>query len=201
MNTKRVLLYVVIGLIVLGLGAMGGYFWGMMDKNHAIDQAKITATQETLQQVKSNPPQAATTPPKTSVSTSCNADELSLVSNVDGGAAGTIAYNLVLTNTGKRTCTMYGFPGVSLVNDNGNQIGSPADRATGYSEPTLTLAPGAQVKAMAFMPQEGNFDPGTCHDGATKVRVYPPNDTGYLSATTQMTAWCPGFRISPVMNM
>lgn len=202
MNTKKVLIYVIIGLIILALGGMGGYFWGMADKAHDVDQAKLTATQDTLKQVTGN----STTPrivqeQKTSTDTTCNADELSLTSTVDGGAAGTIAYDLILTNIGKRTCTMVGFPGVSLVNDNGNQIGTPAQRATNYAINKISLAPSAKAKAMAFVSNEGNFDPGICHDGATKTRVYPPNDTGYLSVSTPITAWCPGFQISPMTSM
>jgi len=202
MNTKKLLLGIGIALIILILGSFGGYWWGTMDKNHDVDQAKLTATQDTLKQVTGN----STTPKvaqeqKTSTDTTCNADELSLTSNVDGGAAGTISYNLILTNVGKRTCTMVGFPGVSLVNDNGNQIGTPAERATNYAINKISLAPGAKAKAMTFVSNEGNFDPGICHDGATKVRMYPPNDTGYLSVSTPITAWCPGFQISPMTNM
>jgi hypothetical protein len=202
MNTKKTLLYVVIGIIILTLGVVGGYFWGIADKAYDVDQAKLTAAQDTLKQVTDN----STTPQivqekKTSTDTTCNADELSLASTVDGGAAGTIAYDLILTNTGKRTCTMVGFPGVSLVNDNGNQIGTPAQRATNYAINKINLAPGAKAKAMTFVSNEGNFDPGICHAGATKVRLYPPNDTGYLSVSTPITSWCPGFQISPMTSI
>lgn len=139
-------------------------------------------------------------PPKVVTETTCNADELALsLARGDGGGAGTLNQLIVLTNTGKRACTLGGFPGVSLVNDNGNQIGSPADRAKNYPEKTLTLNPGNQVKATLSFHDQGNYPAGTCKTGATKLRVYPPNDTGYLSVASPMvTAWCPGFEISPV---
>lgn len=140
------------------------------------------------------------TPPKTETSTTCNADELTLtLASGDGGGAGTTNQMIVLTNSGKRTCTLAGFPGVSLVNDNGNQVGSPAERAKNYTEKTITLAPTKQAKATLSFEDPGNFNAGECKTGATKLRVYPPNDTGYLSiASTMVTAWCPGFDISPV---
>lgn len=140
------------------------------------------------------------TPPKVVTETTCNADELTLsLSEGDGGGAGTLNQLIVLTNVSKRTCILGGFPGVSLVNDNGNQIGSPADRAKNYTEKKLTLTPGAQAKATVSFEDQGNFDAGTCKTGATKLRVYPPNDTGYLSVASPMiTAWCPGFEVSPV---
>lgn len=139
-------------------------------------------------------------PPKVISETTCNADELSLsLTQGDGGGAGTLNQLIVLTNTSKRICILGGFPGVSLVNDNGNQIGSPAVRAKNYTEKKLTLNPGGQAKATASFQDQGNFDAGTCKTGATKLRVYPPNDTGYLSiASPMITAWCPGFEISPV---
>lgn len=139
-------------------------------------------------------------PAKVATETTCNADELALsLAQGDGGGAGTLNQLIVLTNTSKRTCILGGFPGVSLVNDNGNQIGSPAVRASNYEEKKLTLAPGNQAKATVSFHDPSNYDPGTCKTGATKLRVYPPNDTGYLSVASPMiTAWCPGFEISPV---
>lgn len=139
-------------------------------------------------------------PPKVTPETTCNADELSLsLAQGDGGGAGTLNQLIVLTNISKRICILGGFPGVSLVNDNGNQIGSPAVRVENYTEKKLTLNPGGQAKATVSFTDQGNFEAGTCKTGATKLRVYPPNDTGYLSiASPMITAWCPGFEISPV---
>jgi hypothetical protein len=147
-----------------------------------------------------NRPAHEQTPPKETTETTCNADELALsLAQGDGGGAGTLNQLIVLTNTSKRICILGGFPGVSLVNNNGNQVGTPAARAKNYTEKKLTLNPGGQAKATVSFQDQGNFDDGTCKTGATKLRVYPPNDTGYLSiASTMITAWCPGFEISPV---
>lgn len=208
-KSKSIIIGLLVAIVALILGAAGGYMIGQAQKEKAIEDAKAAAKVEALDQAKADadkkesPPAdpAEKAPAKTATETTCNADELSLSTSVEGGAAGTVAYNLVLTNIGKRTCVLGGFPGVSLVNDNGNQIGSPATRATNYTEKKLTLAPDAKVKALASISNSGNFPEGECKEGATKFRVYPPNDTGYLSVATTVDSWCPGFAVSPVLDM
>lgn len=189
----------IIGLIILVLAAIfgiaaGGYALANSQNN----QSNNTANTNDNDSNNSN----NTTPAKTVTVTTCNADELSLTTAPsDQAGAGTLALNLVMTNTGTRSCTLVGYPGVSLVNDNGNQIGQPAARTTNSTENTITLATGNSVKATVYYSEEGNFDAGVCTDGATKLRVYPPNDTGYISvAQSEVTAWCPGFQTSPVFQ-
>lgn len=204
-------LAIVLGVAIVGLG---GYFVGQQltaqneqKKAEAAQQeavkkavaaAKLEANKNETAANAARPPHEKT-PPKPSPETTCNADELSLaIANADGGGAGTLNYNIVLTNTGKRTCILGGYPGVSLVNNNGNQIGNPADRTTDVKVEKLTLTPGTKVKALVSTPNDANFPEGTCKDGATKLRVYAPNDVGYLSVATTTTAWCPGFKVTPV---
>lgn len=202
----------IIGLVLLVLALVTAtafcvYTWQQNDfssqkKNLEKQLADAKADQKTSQPSSGTDSRPAheQTPPKVVTETTCNADELTLsLSEADGGGAGTLNQLIVLTNESKRVCVLGGFPGVSLVNDNGNQIGSPAERAKNYAEKKLTLNPGAQAKATVSFADQGNFDAGTCKTGATKLRVYPPNDTGYLSiASPMITAWCPGFAISPV---
>ena len=202
----RVIGFIVLVLVLMAAAAACVYMWKQNEL--AVQKKDYDSKLASAQQAKSSDtsggktdrPVHELTPPKVETAASCNADELTLtLENGDGGGAGTINQMIVLTNSGKRTCTLLGFPGVSLVNDNGNQIGSPADRAKNYTEKTITLAPTKQAKATLSFEDPGNFDAGTCKTGATKLRVYPPNDTGYLSITsTMVTAWCPGFAISPM---
>lgn len=202
----------IIGLVLLILALVTAtafcvYAWQQSDfssqkKDLEKQLAAAKADQKTSQPSSGTDsrPTHEQTPPKVITETTCNADELTLsLSEADGGGAGTLNQLIVLTNASKRVCVLGGFPGVSLVNDNGNQIGSPAERAKNYTEKKLTLNPGGQAKATVSFADQGNFDAGTCKAGATKLRVYPPNDTGYLSiASPMITAWCPGFAISPV---
>jgi hypothetical protein len=178
-----------------------------MNKSKEVDAAKQSAKADAEKQTAANTKQVVAdtqvkAQTKTSTETTCNADELSLaVAPSANGGAGTIVYDLTLTNMGKRTCTLGGFPGVSLVNDNGNMIGTPAERASNYTEKKLTLAPATKVKAEMATSNSANFSDGQCKTGVTKIRVYPPNDAGYLSVASTVTSWCPGFKISPVLSM
>lgn len=204
MHTKKIIGIIVLVAAMLSLGGAGGYLWAQSTKSQEIDSAKQTAKLETLQRASREKTVAlqeaeANAKTKLNTETTCNADELSLATAVGDAAAGTVNYNLTLTNTSKRTCTLGGFPGVSLVNANGNSVGLPAERATNYAEKKLTLAPGQKAKAVVSISQPGNFSNGQCKAGATKLRVYPPNDTGYLSVATAIDTWCPGFVTSPVL--
>lgn len=192
MNTALKVLGISVLAIIIAAGiAFGGY---------ALANWHNSQKQPTTNNTANTTPDTPLTPAKPTTEPTCNADELSLA--VEAGnapGAGTLALNVVLTNTGARDCSLYGFPGVSLVNANGNQVGKPADRATNYTEKRVSLAPGAKTTAIVTYAEEGNFDAGVCTDGATKLRVYPPNDVGYLSvAEVAITDWCPGFATSPV---
>jgi uncharacterized protein DUF4232 len=204
----RVLGMLLLILILMAATAAGIYMW---KQNELTAQkkdfdSKLAAAQAEKSTDKTptadSRPAHELTPPKVATASTCNADELTLsLTNGDGGGAGTINQVAVLTNSGKRTCTLFGFPGVSLVNDNGNQVGSPADRAKNYTEKTVTLKPTEKAKAVISFSDPGNFEAGKCKTGATKLRVYAPNDTGYLSVASPMiTAWCPGFATSPVQQ-
>jgi hypothetical protein len=97
------------------------------------------------------------------------------------GAAGTIYYPLEFTNLSAHTCSMRGFPGVSAIGRNAQQLGSPAswESGGGLGTPrTVDVAPGATVHAIlayhdAAVSTELGCDPvNTTFD----LRVYPPDD-------------------------
>jgi hypothetical protein len=102
--------------------------------------------------------------------------------NQGNGAAGTIYYPLEFTNLSGRACSLSGFPGVSALNAQGQQLGSPAgwDRTT--TPHTVILAPGATAHTfLAYhdvaVTTEAGCDPVNT---AVLLRVYPP---GRHSAT------------------
>jgi hypothetical protein len=92
------------------------------------------------------------------------------------GAAGTIYYPLEFTNLSGHTCSLFGFPGVSALDAQGHQLGSPAgwDRTT--APRTVILAPGATAHTLlayhdAVVTTEAGCDPVNT---AVLLRVYPP---------------------------
>ena len=212
MNTNRTLKRIVIVILILIVGGLVGYFWGQSNKNNEVNAAKEAATKQAEENAKQTAQKALTksdadktpaekAPAKTSVETTCNADELSIQVEDADASAGTLSYAILLTNSSKRSCTLYGFPGVSLVDGNGNQVGTPAERATNYPEERMVLAPGAKAKSVASISNSTNFTDGHCKTGVAKLRIYPPNDTGYISVDTNISAWCPGFMVSPMLQV
>lgn len=188
MKPALITVSIILGILLIGGIAFGAYWYGSTQT----DSSETTNTNTSNENSTNVQPKVVTEP-------TCNADELSLtLGEGDGGSAGSLSTSLVFTNIGTRECTLGGYPGVSLVNDNGNQIGSPAERITGEEAKTITLGAQASATALVVYPEESNFDAGTCSDGATKLRVYPPNDYGYLSIASPITAWCPGFQVGPV---
>ncbi|MFC8502813.1 DUF4232 domain-containing protein [Pedococcus sp. NPDC057267] len=95
-----------------------------------------------------------------------------------GAAAGSYGVELVTTNTGRVTCTLEGFPGVSLsASATGAQLGAAADREPGQASPLVRLAPGASATAMVRVTQAANYGPRCQLARATGLRVYLPGDT------------------------
>lgn len=203
MGTSKIIGIVVIALIVLAGVGYGAYTFGVSqnksttsntnnDKNNSDTNANSSHNSNNANNTSNITPKVVTDP-------TCNADELSIsLGDGNGAAAGSRSLSIIFTNTGTRECVLGGYPGVSLVNDNGNQIGSPAERTSSTDEKTITLQQNGSVSALVTYPVEANFDAGTCKDGATKLRVYPPNDYGYISIASPVTGWCPGFQVGPV---
>jgi Protein of unknown function (DUF4232) len=92
------------------------------------------------------------------------------------GAAGTIYYPLQFTNLSGHTCYLDGFPGVSALNRDGQQLGSPANWEHTTTPHVVVLAPGATAHTMlayhdAAITTEAGCDPTF---SAVELRIYPP---------------------------
>lgn len=95
-----------------------------------------------------------------------------------GAAAGTLYQTLVFTNTGTTSCSVLGYPGVSFLDADGNQLGKPASRVTAEKPHRVTLSPGETAHTVVGMPQAT-----ACHEAESRaVRVYPPGQTESLHA-------------------
>jgi hypothetical protein len=91
------------------------------------------------------------------------------------GAAGSIFYNLELTNLSGRTCTLLGDPGVSAVDLDGRRLGVGASHDTSQRPRLVTLARGATATAVLQIVEAGNFPASVCREvTAAGLRVYPP---------------------------
>jgi hypothetical protein len=108
----------------------------------------------------------------------CTADDLGAwvaVSQLNG-TAGSSYYPLQFTNLSRHACAMRGFPGVSAVDRNLHQLGSPAGRAHVVPVRTVVLAPGRTAHAvLRYGDVTVSTAPG-CHPTLRtfELRVYPP---------------------------
>ena len=143
-------------------------------------------------------PGTTAAPPTTVASDRCRTNELSAALGPQDAGAGNIYIPLILKNTGTRTCAVAGYPGVSLLDASGNQIGTPATRETGFPEAAVTLAPGAQASTALHTANEG-IAPGSCLPPSTKVRVFPPNELDALEIAGKVTVCGNLFSVSPLV--
>nr|MDQ2815222.1 DUF4232 domain-containing protein [Actinomycetota bacterium] len=106
------------------------------------------------------------------------------------GYAGGVYEVIDFTNTSSSTCTLFGYPGVSLVSGPPYaQIGPAAKRNTRSSPVKLvTLAPGATANALLQIVDALNYPSATCGPvKAAALKIYPPNQTApiYVPSTSE----------------
>jgi Protein of unknown function (DUF4232) len=132
-------------------------------------------------------PPPTLTPPATAAP-ACATSALLVRLGVAQGYAGGVDYVIDFTNQSGAACTMYGYPGVSLVTGPPYaQVGLAAQRDNTTPVKLVALIPGAMATAQLQIVDAHNFSPQTCRPvTATHLRVYPPNQTApvYLATTS-----------------
>jgi hypothetical protein len=102
----------------------------------------------------------------------------------------------VFSNTGQTTCSLRGFPGVSLVDASGEQVGSAASR-TGTGGPAVVLVPGGGAVADLRMARGENYPAERCAPVDTEgLRVYPPDETRALFLPRDGFTGCRSLQVS-----
>jgi Protein of unknown function (DUF4232) len=96
------------------------------------------------------------------------------------GAAGSTYSTIDFTNQGTTTCTLYGYPGVSLAAGTpAAQVGAAATRSSTTGSPAVVkLTPGETGNAQLRVVQALNYPSSTCSpSNTTYLQVFPPNET------------------------
>jgi Domain of unknown function (DUF4232) len=116
-------------------------------------------------------------PSSPAAGTACATSALQIKLGASDGYAGGVYQTIVFTNTSGRTCTLFGYPGVSLVTGPPyKQLGVPAKRSTTTPAKVVTLAPGAAAHAVLQIVDALNFPSPSCQPAkAAALKVYPPN--------------------------
>jgi hypothetical protein len=112
--------------------------------------------------------------------------------------AGQIYRDVVLTNRSSATCHLTGFPGLSLLDAHGAQIGTPATHEDRPYSPVV-LAPGASATTTIHTNNRMTNDPNECRPQSAALRVYPPGNRASLVIPAKLTI-CHTFTVTPLVG-
>lgn len=117
-------------------------------------------------------------PARTAATPKCTTSNLRVWAGIPGdGSAGSVQYQLELSNISSHTCTLLGYPGVSATNAGGGQVGSASGRVSSHPARQVVLGPGGTAHVELGITDVGNFSAGACHPvTAAGLKVFPPND-------------------------
>ena len=137
-------------------------------------------------------PAASASPTVAGAAPACPTRSLGLKLGLAQGAAGSTFQVIDFTNVSNATCTLYGYPGVSLAGGKPvTQIGLPAAESHATARKLVTLSPGAVANAVLQIAHAVNFPAAKCGlVTAHYLQIYPPNQTTpvYLRYTSQTCA-------------
>jgi len=119
----------------------------------------------------------------------CPTRSLQVKLGVGQGTAGSTYTTIDFTNISNVTCTLYGYPGVSLQTARPlHQIGKPAKENPATPRQLVTLQPQTTANALLRIVDAGNYPASACGPVTSHyLQVYPPNQTAaaYIKYATQ----------------
>ncbi len=143
--------------------------------------AKVQPQPATGQQ--KSAPRSSTSAPATSTphaaqgTATCKTADLKVALGAGEGAAGSQYRPLQITNNGDATCYLFGFPGVSLIDSAGKQVGKAADRDGSQASGKAMLKPGQREQVTLRIVNAANYGDAQCNlTDAAGIRVYPPGE-------------------------
>jgi hypothetical protein len=115
----------------------------------------------------------------------CVSTQLAVVLGPSQGALGHIGQRVSFKNTSTVACTLYGYPGLQMLDPSGSPIPTDVIRGIAYTVPAepekiVTLAPGEVASFDLGYEDSTGYGNATCPTSA-EVEVTPPND--YTSIT------------------
>ena len=152
--------------------------------------ARTVTVTATPQAPASSPGTATGTPAAPGGPAPCPTSSLGLKPGLSQGAAGSVYQVLDFTNISNVTCTLYGYPGVSLAGGQPvTQVGSAAGEDPTTPRKLVTLAPGQVANALLRIVDALNFPASKCGPVKTQwLQVYPPNQTTPIYLAYKTTA-------------
>jgi hypothetical protein len=185
--------------LIAGCGTSGGSAAGSASSAHAtvtVTTTPTTAASSAAAASSSATPAAPGVP-------ACPTRSLQVKLGVSQGTAGSVYTTIDFVNISSGTCSLYGYPGVSLAGGQPvTQIGLAAVEDHTSARELVTLGPHAVANALLKITDAGNYPASRCGPvTAHYLQVYPPNQTTptYVAYTTQAcTKSVPLLTIAPV---
>ena len=127
----------------------------------------------------------------------CGTGVLHVTIGGQNAGAGNIYTTLVLRNVGHRACLVQGYPGVSLVDRRGRQIGRAARRVAAPAKPII-LQPGRMASTVVHTlnPGVGTTD---CLAASAALRVYPPDQRASLLVSAHLSECLGVLEVRPLV--
>jgi hypothetical protein len=191
MDTTLLLTRRALPAVVLTCAAVLATGCGSSSSTTASDAASSAPPSSAPASPPSNsaPPASPTGSPAPSGPAPCPTRSLQLKLGASQGTAGSVYTTIVFTNISNVTCTLYGYPGVSLQTAKPvHQIGKPAKENPLTPRALVTLQPQTTANALLRIADAGNYPASECGmTTAHYLQVYPPNQTtpAYIKYKTQ----------------
>jgi hypothetical protein len=196
------------GLLVAGLGVVGlaaGCSSGGSAAPTTSSTARPATTTSTTHATTTTAPPATTT--TTATTAMCQSTQLSVSPMQGSGAAGTIEMSVVLTNRGSSTCSLFGYPGMQLLDASGANLPTNVIRGGGPLFPvaaanqapkTVLIAPGASGSFGLSYSDVPVGNETSCPTSAN-AEITPPGNTSSVTVALAI-APCGGgtVHVSPV---
>lgn len=185
-----------IGGVLTAAALAGGIFAGCSSNSADRNQAANTPS---TQPSEASSGSAIVLPPSTAAASAspspsatgaprCHTADLSPSVAVVAGSqgAGSELMNLTLTNTSGHACTIFGYPGMKLEDQNGNGQATTVTRNRSMTPKTVTLADnGSASTTIHFgfdVPGPGEPTTGPCEPASYSLMITPPDETTQLTA-------------------
>lgn len=136
----------------------------------------------------------------TAAAAACPSADLGVTAAATQGTAGSVYATVTFTNRGSRTCSLYGYPGVSIGTGGPyHQVGFAAVENPSPPRELVTLSPGAVASAVLQVAEAGNYSASQCRPERTsEMKVYPPNQTQALYTPFSATGCAGSVRLLTV---
>ncbi|ADB53817.1 DUF4232 domain-containing protein [Conexibacter woesei] len=123
----------------------------------------------------------------------CAVDQLDGAFKNASAGAGSRTATLVLTNTSRSRCSLFGYPGAQLLNARNRDLPTNIVRDRSRSPKTVVLAPGGRaVSQWRWGAIAGSGEPQNraCEPNPARIEVTPPNATRFLVLPWKMGPVC-----------